>query len=696
MPVYASEYTLNTRLRLFDVRSRPLLISALFALSPLNQALADASTAGASLVTLGAVTVTGDQAGPLASRSILSSVDVVGADLLEKQPVQYSWELFNKVPGVMLTQFNQGTTSGKLSFRGFNGEGEVNAVKLLIDGIPSNTNDGNMPFIDMIFPLEIDSIEVVRGTNDPRYGLHNIAGNATINTRQGGNDGKLRVRYGSFDTRELQLVKGIESGNWSQNYAISYQGSNGYRSHADAERMSFAGKWFYTADDGAWRAGLIARHYKVDADEAGYLSRADSRDRPRQSYANNATDTGKREMNQLSLHLDASLTEDLSWATKAYVNTFEDRRWTQYWRTSAQQERYSDETQYGALSSLTWRPQVDVLHGFALEGGAEVQRQENQSLRYRTLLRSRTAQTRDQQFDLNIYAAYVQAVIEPIESLKIIPAYRVDKLYGGYVNGLSGEHADVNDYGLIRQPKISVVWSPWEQASLYANWGRSYQVGVGSAAYRLATQADDLKPSINDGWETGIKFRPAAWIDGRIAYWEQKASDEVQRKLNDAVGDAENVGQTLRKGWDVQVNLYPTETTSLWLAYSRQFSEILKPNPNLPASKGQEMDHVPHHLYSAGSTWQVTPQLQLSAWANGQSDYYLERTNSTGTFGAYTLFNLGASYQITPTLSVDLQAKNITDRYYEYAWYDDSAGVRQSLHAPGDGRSLYAGLTLDF
>ncbi|WP_372439152.1 hypothetical protein, partial [Pandoraea sputorum] len=82
MPVYASEYTLNTRLRLLDVRSRPLLISALFALSPLNQALADASTAGASLVTLGAVTVTGDQAGPLASRSILSSVDVVGADLL--------------------------------------------------------------------------------------------------------------------------------------------------------------------------------------------------------------------------------------------------------------------------------------------------------------------------------------------------------------------------------------------------------------------------------------------------------------------------------------------------------------------------------------------------------------------------------------------------------------------------------------
>ncbi|KQQ56326.1 TonB-dependent receptor [Pseudomonas sp. Leaf127] len=661
-------------------------------ITPLSQALAREG----SVVTLGAVTVSGDPSGPLASRNILSSVDVVGADLLQQQPVQYSWELFNRVPGVMLTQFNQGTTSGKLSFRGFNGEGEVNAVKLLIDGIPSNTNDGNMPFIDMVFPLEIDSIEVVRGTNDPRYGLHNIAGNATINTRQGGNGGTLRLRYGSFDTREVQLVKGLESGNWSQNYALSYQGSEGYRQHADAERLSFAGKWFYTADDASWRAGLIARHYTVDADEAGYLSRRDSHDRPRQSYANNATDTGEREMNQLSLHLDASLSDDLSWAGKAYVNTFEDRRWTQYWRTSAQQERYSDETQYGALSSLTWRPQVDFLHGFALEGGAEVQRQENQSLRYRTLLRSRTAQTRDQTFDLNIYGVYVQAVIEPVESLKIIPALRVDKLYGGYRNDLSGEHAGVNDYGLIRQPKISVVWSPWEQASLYANWGRSYQVGVGSAAYRLASQQDDLKPSINDGWEAGLKFRPAAWIDGRIAYWQQKASDEVQRKLNDAVGDAENVGQTLRKGWDVQVNLYPTTDTRLWLSYSRQFSEILKPNPNLPASEGQEMDHVPHHLYAAGTTWQATPRLQLSAWANGQSDYYLERTNSTGRFGDYALLNLGATYPLTPQLSVDVQARNITDCYYEYAWYDDTAGVRQSLHAAGDGRAVYVGLTLDF
>lgn len=45
------------------------------------------------------------------------------------------------------------------------------SIKVLIDGIPSNVNRGNQRFIDMIFPLEVDYIEVVRGTNDPRDGI---------------------------------------------------------------------------------------------------------------------------------------------------------------------------------------------------------------------------------------------------------------------------------------------------------------------------------------------------------------------------------------------------------------------------------------------------------------------------------------------------------------------------------------------
>ena len=672
-----------------------LAITCAATLCPLSQAIAQTVPADNSTLTLGAVTVSGTSSGPLATSSVLSSVDILGGDILEKMPVAYSWELFNRAPGVMLTGFNQGTTSGKLSFRGFNGEGEVNAVKLLIDGIPSNTNDGNMPFIDSVFPLDIDSIEIVRGTSDPRYGLNNIAGNVNINTHSGGNYNKARLRYGSFNTREVQLAKGIETSNWTQNYFFARQQVDGYRQHADTERYSFSGKWFYTPDDAGYRLGLSARHYEADAQEAGYLSEADARQHPRMSNDFNASDKGTRRMNQLSVHFDTDLSETLAWSAKTYLNTFDDRRWTQYWRTSAQQERDAYETQYGALTSLTWRPEVDWLHGFALEGGSDVQKQDNRSERYRTVQRVRQAQTRDQAFDFNTVGAYVQAEIEPIESLKIVPAYRVDKISGDFTNQLTGQTSDINDYGLIKQPKLSVVYSPWQYASVYANWGRTFQVGSGAAAYKVPPRNEDLQPSINEGWETGIKFTPARWVDGRVAYWRQDASGEVSRRLNDPSGESDNVGETRRWGYDLQVNLHPDERTEVWASYSWQYSKILEPSSTLPQSKGKEIDHVPHHLWNTGISYQATSALQLTAWMNGQTNYYLERENTQGTYGGYVLMNIGASYKVSETLSVDLQLKNLTDRYYEYAWYDPD-GAKDSLHSPGDGRALYAGLTVDF
>ena len=673
----------------------PVFSIGVFALSPLSLALAEVSKLENSTLTLGAVSIQGSASGPLSISSVLSSVDILGADILERMPVNYSWELFSRAPGVMLTEFNQGTTSGKVSFRGFNGEGEVNAVKLLIDGIPSNSNDGNMPFMDMIFPMELDSIEVVRGTSDARYGLNNIAGNVNMLTRTGGDYTKARLRYGSFNTQEAQLVNGIEGSNWTQNYFFAYQKADGYRDHAEADKFSLSGKWFYTPDDDSYRIGLIARHYETEAQEPGYLTEDDARHHPSMTNSFNATDNGTRRMNQVSLHFDTDLAENLAWSAKTYLNTFDDRRWTQYWRASSQQERDAYETQYGALTSLTWRPEVSWFYDFALEGGADLQKQQNKSERYRTRDRARLATTRDQRFDFDTFGAYVQAEIRPFESLKIVPAYRVDKIQGDFTNEMTGLDYDINDYGLIKQPKLSVVYSPWDVASVYANWGRTFQVGTGAAAYKIPPRDTDLDPSINEGWETGIKFTPADWVDGRLAYWQQEATGEVSRRLNDPSGESDNVGETRRWGYDLQMNLYPNERTSIWMAYSWQYSKILQPSATLPDSKGQEIDHIPHHLYNAGISYDATPALQLTAWMNGQTNYYLERENTKGTYGGYVLMNLGAIYRVTQSVSVDLQLKNLTNRYYEYVWYD-ADGAQASLHSPGDGRSLYTGVTMDF
>ena len=145
---------------------------------------------------------------PYASAStanVFTSIDRLSPQVIERQTVDNAWELFGRLPGVLLTDFSQGTTSGRFSMRAFNGEGEINAVKLLIDGVPANTNDGGMTFLDGVFPLEISSLETVRGTLDPRVGLYAIAGSAAIQTRSRGEYLDLRLGAGAWGGRATTL-----------------------------------------------------------------------------------------------------------------------------------------------------------------------------------------------------------------------------------------------------------------------------------------------------------------------------------------------------------------------------------------------------------------------------------------------------------------------------------------------------------
>ena len=652
---------------------------------------AAAPDAGAWL-SLGEITVSAGRSGALSSREVLSSVDVLSSERVAHDQVNNAWELFKRAPGVMTTEFNQGTTSGKLSFRGFNGEGEINAVKLLIDGIPANSNDGNMPYLDAIFPLDIESIEVVRGTNDARYGLNNIAGNAQINTRTGGNYTRGRVSYGSFDTRNTELSAGIEKNGFSQNYFVGYRGAEGYREHSGFDKFTFSGKWFYAPDEQPFRAGLSVRWFRNEAEEPGYLTAFDAPRRPTLSYPFSATDGSTREVGMVSGHLDVDLASTLLWTVKSYVNVLDDDRFVKFSAGVSQQERLTDEKHYGAITTLTWRPAVTVVDDFALETGFDLQRQDNISRRFRDTDRVREAQTRDQQFSLNNYGGYAQLVIKPVQWLKLMPGVRVDSYDGDFLNRLAAAAAPINDYNSIWQPKIAAQITPVEGYDLYGNWGRSAQIGLGAGSFKIPPRNTDLAPSINDGWEVGLKFKPLQWLEGRIAYWEQVASDEVRRKLNDPTGDFDNVGRTRRDGVDVQFNAVPVKPLSLWVAGSVQNAKVLKPGGTEPQLRGKEIDHTPDFLLSAGVDYQVTPLLRTSLWAYAQGDYFPERTNATDQFGDYVTLNLSLAYQATRQIELELQLRNLTDEYYEYVWDDGT----QTLHSPGDARAVFGAVNFRF
>ena len=365
--------------------------------------------------------------------TVLTSVDRMGGDVAQGAEVENVYELVGQLAGVQVTDFNQGTTSGKFSFRAFNGEGNIDAVKLLIDGVPSNSNDGNMPYIDMVFPLDIETVEVVRGTSDPRYGLHNIAGSVTIATRTGGTYLDAKASVGSYETYAGQFVAGLERHAVTQNYQVAWRESGGYRDHSRSERMSLAGKWGVEPREDV-RFGAIARYYEAEAEEPGYLIFADSRADPRMTNDYNATDGAARRMQQYALTLDVVFSDRLGWTGLAWYNRLRDDRYVKFSAGASQQRRLTQENHYGVSSALHWHGWLGSML-LMLEAGGNVEWQENRSSRWLSVERVPTARTRDQQFDLTVGGVYVQAMIEPAEWLRITPAYRIDWVGGASPTG---------------------------------------------------------------------------------------------------------------------------------------------------------------------------------------------------------------------------------------------------------------------
>ncbi|MCS6945193.1 MAG: TonB-dependent receptor [Sutterellaceae bacterium] len=650
---------------------------------------------------LGEVTVAGERSALLRASQILTSVDVIDGARVREQNVGASWEVLGLMPGIQLTEFRMGAESGKPSLRAFNGEGYINAVKLLIDGIPSNVNSGNLRHFDMIFPIDIDYIEVVRGTNDARYGLHNIAGNIHVVTRSGGNYTEGRATYGSFATRDLQAAAGREHGILAHNYFFAYQRTDGYREHALSEKFGVGGKWFLTPRP-SLRLGLIARLYEHEAQEPGYLTAAELSADRRQSPAKNANDNDSREMKHLSAHLEYVPGELFAWASRLYLNTIDDDRRVTFssfaGSTLPRQRRHWIERHLGWLNTLTWRG-GDV---WALEAGFNIERQDNQYQRYRyafavpTDFSSPAATANDDAYTLTNVGAYVQAVFRPAADFKLVPAWRVDRFSGEATRRTSGLTAPLQDYGWIHQPKLSAVYRLTPSASLYLNWGRTFQILTGSwAPAYLAPGTAAYWPSINTGYELGGRLSVLEHSELRLALWRQDATDEVANLPS--AGATQNLGATRRQGVDLQATVHVGRFLKAWLFHALQ-EAVIRGGYSAGGNSlaGKEVFSTPRWISNFGIEYVGAAQWKASLLGRAQGSYFIDDQNALGKFGGYVLFDASVSYQLTPRVGLQVQVRNLLDRKYEYVWYDNffwPPGSYQPMFSPGTGRAFYATLS---
>lgn len=619
---------------------------------------------------------------------LIGSKDLISREELAYEHVDDTLELFNKLPGVYISRYNQGIINNDVSIRGFAGDGVTPHAKLLIDGIPANLHNGYNE-LDQLFPLAIGSIQTFKGTSDPRYGLFNIAGNYNVATRA--DEGRvLETTLGSYDTREIQAYLGSVNGRLNHSYSLGYREAEGYRDHTNLEKSAVSGRWFYQLNDSS-ELGFNLRYAGYEGDAPGYLSETEAQNDPTASadYANQ--DGGDKTTAHYSLHYNTSLSDAVDMQIKMYQQQFERERWVRFSAGGSIQNRFDDQDQFGFIADVQWQ----LGDGWSLNWGADLQQEDVIEQRFGTVGQTRQRDTanviRNRHYEFDSVGTYVQ-LHNVSDRLTWNIGYRLDELDGSYrsFDALgNASDGDIYDFGWIAQPKANIAFQATETVNVFLNYGRGFQHPFGASAYTAGdTSARDV--SYNDGWESGVFLQWDNVLQIRLSFWQQDASDEFVV----VDGTAQNVGETERNGVDFALNWYASEQWYVWFNYTTVNAEITRPDDAQTAFVGNEPRSIPDYTTSLGVNYQINDKLSARLHLDGQGDYYVNEANLGNQFGDYALLSMNLDYD-TNWGSVSFQFNNLLDEFAEYV-YDFSADGTATIHSPMDGRNASISVSWDF
>ncbi|MGB0578408.1 MAG: TonB-dependent receptor family protein [Limisphaerales bacterium] len=205
-------------------------------------------------------------------------------------------EALRRVPGVFVQNSFNFAQDQRISIRGFGTRAAfgVREIKLLVDGIPESSPDGQTQ-LDNLDLGSISRIEVLRRSVSSLYG--NASGGA-INVRtdwfEQGPFLQTRLSGGSFGYHRYQLNTGGRLGEIDYLVNGSWSSIDGYRQHSGSENQFVGGKLRHSFDQTSELTAVFNYAHTPWSRDSGGLTRAEvDADRKQARARNVALDAGE-------------------------------------------------------------------------------------------------------------------------------------------------------------------------------------------------------------------------------------------------------------------------------------------------------------------------------------------------------------------------------------------------------------------
>ena len=584
----------------------------------------------------------------------------------------------------------------RISIRG-SGIGNANHNRGLLlaqDGVPLNEADGygDSQIAD---PLLTRYVEVYRGGNALRFGGALLGGAINMVTptgRTAGFENQVRLDGGSFGLHRENVQVARQFGDWDVFLAATNQRQQGWRPQSQ-QNIQFGSLNIGRSFGQDREVRLIVNGSNINQEIPGVLTWAQFRADPRQpAPANYANDQGRNQRGLRSSLRTTWRLSDSAVLEGAVYATWKDLDHPIF-QVIDQKSR-----NYGAWGRLRWEGELGGLRadGYA---GLWLREGDLDSHFYLNLKGARGALQSISYQNATAADLFAEGRLFVTDRLALIAGGTWGRATRDYRSvAIRGVPTTFNleaskDYDWFA-PRVGLLWENAHGVQVFANVTRSVEPpNFGSMS---PTNTGFAPVEAQKAWtaEAGVRGRKGPLTFDVTLYRAWLHGEMLQFDLGPSIPAATfNADRTSHQGLEAALDWRITPQLRLRQTYTwsdYRFSGDAQYGDN-------RLPIVPQHFYRAelrydhSAGWFLAPSLEWSA-----SDIWVDYKNTTRA-PSYAVLNLNAGWTVSPRLSVFLDLRNLTDKaYVSNVQAAIKANAATAAYWPGDGRSVYAGLTVSF
>ena len=650
-----------------------------------------------------------------------ASVQSVGRETIQGAGPQVNLsESLNRVPGLTILDRQNYAQDLQLSIRGFGARAAfgIRGIRLLIDGIPATTPDGQGQG-SSISLTSTDHIEVLRGPMAQLYG-NSSGGVIQAFSKAAPTEAELGYQYfvGSCGLHRADYQMGDTLGTVGIMADYSTMSIDGYRANSATERKQFNGKLGFDLTE-QMHVNLVFNQFDMPLalDPLG-LTRAQLIADPTQAGSGASKFQTRKTVlqNQLGSSATYTIDQDRSITGHAYYGTRDNLQYQAATPVTNANGLWTglNRAYFGVGMQYNERA---VWAGTPLEwaAGYEFDRSREYRQGGATLAGQKTgAPTRSEDNQSENSDWFVQGTALLTDTLSLSTGLRQslvrfvsDDYYLGDGNDGSG-----NVSYQATSPVLGFTWHATDQLNLYANYGKGFETPtLAEMAYKLgpaATVIGQFNPTLNASssqhYEVGTKWVPNPRSRVDFALYQIDTVDEIVTSRSVSGQTAyKNAPGTSRSGWELSGNTQITEHVALNASASMidaHYSQAFTSGSTAIAS-GKQLPGIPQSYLFSELAWTseaaaaAKQGLRLGVELVQAGRIYANDTNTESADG-HTVFNLSASQRWSlgkGALTAYARVNNVGDERYV-----GSVIVNQSssqYYEPGLPQNWTLGLSLN-